>query len=484
MNRAGALRRLSAETFDVLIIGGGATGLGCALDAAARGYRTGLIEAYDFAKGTSSRSTKLVHGGVRYLQQGNIALVKEALRERARLHRNAPHLVQELRFVVPAYNALELGYLWAGLKLYDALAGKSPFRRSSALSVRDAVAHIGTLNPHRLKGAVAYSDAQFDDARLAIALAQTAHERGAAVANYVRADGLRAASAGLRAVDATDTETGERFTIRAKAIVNAAGIFADAVRRMDDPAAKPLLTFSRGSHIVLPAHVLGGSQNALLVPKTADGRVLFAIPWHGFTLAGTTDVASGEAEIEPRSTGEEIAFILGALNAYLAHPAAENDVLSTWAGLRPLLDRSATGTAQLSREHAIEISRSGLVTITGGKWTTYRKMAEDAVDAAASSANLALAPSPTADLPLSQSDAPHALPAADRVPYYAREEMARTVEDILARRTRTLFVDAQSAAEQAPGVAAALAQELGRGAAWQSDQVRDFNALARAYLQK
>jgi glycerol-3-phosphate dehydrogenase len=481
MNRDVALRRLSSERFDVLVVGGGATGLGCALDAAARGYRTALIEAHDFAKATSSRSTKLVHGGVRYLQQGNLALVREALHERARLQKNAPQLVRELRFIVPAYRALDLAYYWTGLKLYDALAGTSAFRRSGFLRARSAARHLPTLKAEHLKGAVAYSDAQFDDARLAIALAQTAAARGAAIANYVRADRFGPVSPAGRTLEATDCETGERFAISAKVIVNATGIFADSVRRMEDAHAPGLLTFSRGSHVVLPAHVLGESQDALLVPKTPDGRVLFAIPWHGHTLAGTTDVAAANPEIDPRPQHEEIAFILASLNRFLAKPVLEGDVLSSWAGLRPLVNRRAMGTAQLSREHAIEVSRSGLVTITGGKWTTYRKMAQDAIDAAAARANLKRVPSPTADLPLVQTGAPLELPLADRTGYYAREEMARTVEDVLARRTRTLFVDAQAAIGQAPAVAVALAAELGRGEAWQSEQLNAFKTIAGTY---
>lgn len=480
MNRAGALRRLASETFDVLVIGGGATGLGCALDAAARGYTSGLIEAYDFAKATSSRSTKLVHGGVRYLQQGNIALVREALRERARLHANAPQLVNELRFVVPAYRRRDLAYYWTGLKLYDALATGNAFQRSGGLSASEARSRIPTLNDRGLKGALAYSDAQFDDTRLAIALAQTASASGAAIANYVRADAFGARANGVRTVNVTVTETGEQFAIRAKVVVNATGVFADTVRRMDDPGAPAMLTFSRGSHIVLPAHVLGDSKDALLVPKTPDGRVLFAIPWHGHTLAGTTDVPADRAEIDPFPQPDEIRFILATLNRYLAQPAAQGDVLSAWAGLRPLLDRRAAGTAQLSREHAIEVSKNGLVTIAGGKWTTYRKMAQDAVDAAAAHAKLTRVESRTAHLPLVQSDAPADAPLADRVAYYAREEMARTVEDVLARRTRRLFVDADAALQEAPAVAAALGHELGRDASWQSNEIAKIKTAHHA----
>lgn len=481
VNRNRAIQRLRAETFDVLVVGGGATGLGTVLDAAARGYRSALIEAHDFAKATSSRSSKLIHGGVRYLRQGNIALVREALVERTRLYRNAPHLVEELPFIVPAYGVLELAYYSAGLKAYDALAGDSPFARSRILSARTAKTHIPALETRGMRAALLYSDAQFDDARLALALAQTAVDVGAAVANYVRADALVIEGGRVCGAVAADAETSERFTISARAVVNAGGIYCDEIRRMDDPRAAALLTFSRGSHVVLPASALGEGATALLIPRTQDGRVLFVIPWLDRVIAGTTDVPVPAAELEPRASPAEIRFILSTLNRYLRRTVSEHDVLSAWAGLRPLVNRRRVATAELSREHVIEVSRSGLVTIAGGKWTTYRKMAEDAVNAAARRARLPPVPSRTAELRLHHGELPLLMSLEQRVAFAASEEMARTVEDVLARRTRALFLDAKAARDEAPAVAAALARQLGRDKAWEMEQVRSFGALAARY---
>lgn len=481
VNRERALERLRSERFDVLVIGGGATGLGSAVDAATRGYATALIEAADFAKATSSRSTKLIHGGVRYLRQGNIALVREALHERTLLLKNSPQIVHELPFIVPAYGVVELAIYSAGLKAYDALACESPFARSRILSSRTARTHIPTLQTKGMRAAVTYSDAQFDDAQMAIALARTADAHGAAIANYVRASGLLADGARVRGALAEDVETGERFAISARAVVNATGIFVDDTRRMEDPRADALLAFSRGSHVVLPPDVLGEGETALLVPRTSDGRVLFAIPWHDRTLVGTTDVAVSTAEIEPHATEEEIAYLLGTLGRYLHRRIDEGDVLSAWAGLRPLVRKAAANTARLSREHAIEVSRAGVVSITGGKWTTYRKMAQDTVDALAASAGLTRAACRTADLRLEHYEPPLLASLAQRVQFAAREEMARTVEDVLARRTRALFLDAKAARDRAPAVASALARELGRGTNWESEQLRAFDALASRY---
>jgi glycerol-3-phosphate dehydrogenase len=495
LNRDVGLSRLAGETFDVLVIGGGATGLGTAVDAASRGYRTALIEAGDFASATSSRSTKLVHGGVRYLEQGNLGLVREALRERSTLRRNAPHLVRDLAFVVPAYRRFDLAFYAMGLKLYDALAGRTEFARSRVVSPADARTLIPTLAPNGLRGAVVYHDGQFDDARLALALARTAVDQGAAVANYVRATGFVYDSAGrVTGVGAVDTESGALITVRARTVINATGIFADVVRALDDPAATPLLAHSRGSHIVVSSAALG-SAAALLVPKTSDGRVLFALPWHEHTIVGTTDVPVDAPERDPQPSGPEIAYLLATVNRYLDAPLVQRDILAVFAGLRPLIRRGATSTARLSREHLVDVSRSGIVTIAGGKWTTYRKMAQDAVDVAARTAGLSASPSQTASLPLhgAQNDTPdnallreygtdaadvQQLVAADatlatrldaRVPYteaqvvYAvRSEMARTVEDVLARRTRALFLDADAARAAGPRVADLMSAELGR----------------------
>jgi glycerol-3-phosphate dehydrogenase len=459
MNRSAGLTRLSTEAFDVLVVGGGATGLGCALDAASRGYRTALIEAADFAQGTSSRSTKLIHGGVRYLRTGNFVLVREALTERATLLRNAPALVRPLEFYVPAAQPLRRLYYAAGLRLYDALARHDALPRSRLVP-----------------GGISYYDAQFDDARLAIAIAQTAVVRGAAISNYVRAQSFLYDDGRIAGVTARNEESGVTFDIRAKTVINAAGIFADVLRALDDAAAAPLLTFSRGTHVVVPARFLNDRERALLVPSTDDGRVLFALPWHGCALLGTTDVRAPSAELEPQATDAEIDWILRAFAPFGNAAPARGDITAVFCGLRPLLRRSAAGTAQLSREHAVVVSRSGLVTIAGGKWTTYRKMAEDAVDAAAEAVALPPRPSRTRDLPLAN------VPAVPAFEHAVRREMARTIGDVLARRSRTLFFDAASALENAPQAANVLAAELHLNSEQRAEQLRRFRELARRYM--
>jgi glycerol-3-phosphate dehydrogenase len=498
LNRSDALRRLADEQFDVLVIGGGATGLGAAVDAAARGYRTALIEAADFAAATSSRSTKLIHGGVRYLQRGDIGLVREALRERAALRRNAPHLVDDQAFVVPAYRRFEIPYYAAGLAAYDLLARGSGFPRSRIVSPARARELIPALAPERLRGAIVYHDGQFDDARLAIALARTAADRGAALANYVCATGfVYDANHRIAGATAVDRESNAEIVVRARATINATGNFVDALRALDAPTARPLLAHSRGSHVVVSAETLGPASAALLVPKTSDSRVLFALPWLGHVLIGTTDIPVAAPEADPSPSADEIAYILATVNRYLAVPLRSRHVLATFAGLRSLVARKPATTAQLSREHLVDISPSGLVTITGGKWTTYRKMAEDAVDAAARAAGLTASPSPTASmllngaayaadlLALSAEDAalderldPRLPYTGAHVVYAARAEMACTIEDVLARRTRALFLDVEAARASAPRVAALLAAELGRDTAWVAAELAAFDAIA------
>ncbi len=516
MKRELALARFG-ERFDVLVIGGGATGLGAAVDAAARGYSTALIEASDFAKATSSRSTKLVHGGVRYLQQGNVSLVREALHERANLRRNAPHLVEELGFICPMYRWFDGPYYFAGFKAYDVLAGKSNFHASGYLGRDATVAALPNLKRRGLHGGIRYFDGQFDDARLALALARTAVDHGAAVANYVRAGAFLYENGRVCGALARDEETGREFEIRATVVVNATGIFVDELRRLDAPGAAPLLAHSRGTHLVFAREVFEG-KSALLVPKTDDGRVLFVIPWQGHVVVGTTDVPVENVELDPAPTREEADFIIAQVNAYLEKPVRRADALAAFAGLRPLVaGNGAWGeTSKLSREHVIDVSASGVVTVTGGKWTTYRRMAEDTIDEAARRGGLPPRASPTASLPLHGAPtgvlvaaagddyAPYgtdraallALERADpslrealdaRLPYTraeavfgARAEMARTVDDVLARRTRALFLDVAAARAAAPVVAALLASELGRDAAWQARQIAAFEQLLAA----
>jgi glycerol-3-phosphate dehydrogenase len=435
MNRERSLARLAGQgggrrPWDVLVIGGGATGLGAAVEAAARGYRTALLEGYDFAKGTSSRSTKLAHGGVRYLRQGDISLVIEALRERGLLLRNAPHLVHNLRFVVPSYEWWEGPFYGAGLKVYDLLAGRLGLGPSRLLSRDETLALLPTVEPAGLRGGVVYHDAQFDDARLAITLARTLDDLGGVPVNGVRVVGLlkSAGHRGLVAgVAARDDESGGLFEIPARVVVNATGVFADQVRRLDEPDAEPLLAPSQGVHLVLDRRFLPG-DSAVLVPHTDDGRVLFAVPWLGRVVVGTTDTPVAAVDLEPRPLPQEVEFLLAHAGRYLTGHPRPQDVLACFAGLRPLVAGAGAGggdgsaarlvrdTAALRRDHTLLVSASGLVTITGGKWTTYRRMGEDAIDAAAAVAGLPDRPSVTATLRLHGAPATPAAPAGPAAP--------------------------------------------------------------------
>jgi glycerol-3-phosphate dehydrogenase len=517
MDRDGYLAQLKAapERWDVIVIGGGATGLGTALEAAARGYRTLLLEQHDFAKGTSSRSTKLVHGGVRYLQQGNVSLVMEALKERGRLLANAPHVARNLPFIVPVYDWWEGPFYGVGMKLYDLLAGKLGLGPSKVLTREQTLAMLPNVESKGLRNGVIYYDGQFDDARLAVNLAQTIAERGGVPLNYVRVTELRKRGELVCGVRARDMETGEELELDARAVVNATGIFSDAIRQMDDPAEERLIAPSQGVHLVLDGSFLAGTT-AIMVPKTADGRVLFAVPWHGRTIVGTTDTEIADTPLEPRAQDQEIAFLLDHAAVYLARDPSPADVLSVYCGVRPLVRASGDrGTAALARDHVLMVSKSNLVTITGGKWTTYRKMAEDTVDMVALIAGLEERPSRTARMPLHGwlkepvesgllalygADAPAVRgtmgerPGWDalmhpRLPYFVgeaawavRREMARTVEDVLARRTRALLLDARASVEAAPAVTAVMAGELARDAGWQRDQVEAYRALAAGYM--
>ena len=464
-DRSKSLARLRAgDSWDVLIIGGGATGLGCAVDAAARGYRTLLLERGDFACGTSSRSTKLIHGGVRYLRQGDLSLVRHALLERARLLENAAPLVRPLPFVIPARGIVEKLKFGAGLKLYDLLAGARNIAPSSLLDRSETLAALPGLRGDQLTGGVRYWDAQFDDARLAIALMRTATDLGATCLNYLPVTGLKKTAGRVQGATAQDAETGETFTLRARVVINATGVYADAVRCFDDPDAAPMLAHSQGIHLVVDADFLPG-DTALLVPETEDGRVVFAIPWLGKVLLGTTDTARQDLPDDPQPLTEEVDFLLRTVAGVLARPPQRSDVRSAFAGLRPLLDpeHATEGgrqgkSAGLSREHAVVVSDSGLVTVTGGKWTTYRWMAEQVVDRAATEAGLPAVPCSTHDLRLNCEALPEGLEAMAR--FAIRHEAARTVEDILARRSRALFLDAAGAEASIGSVGEILAQEL------------------------
>jgi glycerol-3-phosphate dehydrogenase len=532
----------AGSPFDLLVIGGGATGLGVALDAAARGWRVALVEAEDFAKGTSSRSTKLVHGGVRYLAQGNVALVREALHERAILLRNAPHLAQPLAFVVPGYRLWEAPFYGAGLKMYDALAGARGLGPTKLLGGAAVMQALPGAKRRGLLGGVEYWDAQFDDARLALALARTASARGAVVVNRARVEDLcRDASGRIDGARVRCAESSKLIEVRARCVVNATGVWVDGLLAMEgqsSPAApstagarssapSPMVAPSQGVHLVVDARFMPGAR-ALMVPKTADGRVLFAVPWLGKVVLGTTDTPREDMPLEPRPLGQEVAFILAEAARYLERAPTRADVRSVWAGLRPLVKPSGQAhTKQISREHTVLVGSAGMVTVTGGKWTTYRAMAEDVLEACVQSGRLDARPSGVtaslrlvgapedpvgaavdglrARIPLSIARTPGmhgygsdaqtvlALPGAQRwlwregegglseamVRFAVRHEMARTVEDVLARRSRLLFLDAARALDVADAVAVIVDEELGSAAGTAS--LGAFKALARQY---
>lgn len=502
--------------WDVCIIGGGATGLGTAVDAASRGYTTILLEQFDFAKGTSSRSTKLVHGGVRYLQQGNIKLVMEALRERGTLKKNAPHLVKNQSFIVPNYKWWEGPYYGLGLKVYDWMSGSLGLGSSEWLSTEQVLKLAPTLDPEGLRGGVVYHDGQFDDARLAINLAQTAAEQGGTILNYCRVEGFLKQDRKITGIEFSNTLNGKKFEIQCKAIINATGVFSDSVQQLDDPHKKASITPSQGIHIVLDKEFLPGDA-AIMIPNTDDGRVLFAVPWHNKIIVGTTDTLVNSISEEPVALQEEIDFILQHAARYLTKDPSTTDIKSIFAGLRPLVKNTAKKTAEISRDHSIIVSESGLISVLGGKWTTYRKMAEDVVNTAAIHARLSFTECKTRELSIHGSDNNTDFTAADyyygsdmamlqqimeedltlsqvlnaRLPYTAadivwavRNEYCMTVEDALSRRTRALLLDAMAAMEMAPKVAQIMAREMKLDDAWQQKQIEEFNSIARQYLPK
>ena len=443
--------------WDVLVIGGGATGLGIAVDAASRGLRTALIEARDFSSGTSSRSTKLIHGGVRYLAQGNVKLVREALIERARLLANAPELVHAMEFIVPCYRLLERETMRIGLGLYDGLAGTRGVGPTRWLSRAETLVRLPTVRPEGLRGGVSYWDAQFDDARLAIALMRTACRLGATAINYVRAEAMRVTDGRVESVTALDAETNERFELRARVVYNATGVWVDRIRTMADASAHAIVAISRGSHIVVGSRFLPG-ERALMIPKTSDGRVLFAIPWLGHLIVGTTDVPTDAAAWDPQPTPQEIDFIVETARGYLRDAIALADITNTFAGLRPLVAKGATGaTKTLSREHSIIIEQGNLVTVTGGKWTTYRRMAVDALSQAMRRGLLPDVPCVTEDLRLDVDAGLEAARAeaesatrAEVLRYRDlafKHEQARGAQDVLYRRLRLGLLD-QAAADR------------------------------------
>lgn len=518
MNRKEMVARMKKHTapWDIIVIGGGATGAGVAVDAATRGFDVLLVEREDFGKGTSSRSTKLVHGGVRYLEQGNVSLVMEALKERGLLLKNAPHLVHDLLLVVPTYSWWGSPFYGIGLRVYDLLAGEYGFGKSRTLSSQETLEKLPTIQQDGLKGGVAYHDGQFDDTRLLTHLMATAVDHGATVLNYASAIELPKNSEGIvSGAVIEDRESGEQFHLNAKVVVNATGVFTDEVRRLAEPDAEAMISPSQGVHLVFDGSFLRGGV-AIMVPHTRDGRVIFAIPWHQHTIVGTTDTPIDRPSYEPRPFEEEIEFIMETASHYLSRPPKREDILSLYVGIRPLVRAPGNHkTSSLSRDHTIHIDDSGLLTIAGGKWTTYRRMAEDCVNHAITLGGFEDSPCATADLHVHGyhrhpellgslavygSDAeeiralangepglalqlhPELSYIAAEVVWAARNEMARTVEDVLARRTRALFLNARAAIQMAPEVARILAVELSRDLTWARQQVEAFAALAAQYL--
>lgn len=517
MNRSDMIKALQGHDgyWDFIVIGGGATGLGVGVDAAARGYKTLLLEQHDFSKGTSSRSTKLVHGGVRYLRQGNISLVLEALHERGLLVKNAPHLVSHQAFIVPNYIWWDGPFYGAGLKVYDLLAGKLGLGPSKRLSRQETLRRIPTLEPKGLRGAVVYYDGQFDDARLAVNLAQTMADHGGTPINYMQVTSFTRSGDIVDGVVARDLETGHDYEINARVVVNATGVFTDDVLKLENPDARPIISPSQGVHVVLDQEFLPG-ESAIMVPQTADGRVLFAVPWHGKVVVGTTDVPVQRASLEPVPTEAEVSFILEHAAIYLSKHPTRRDVKSIFAGLRPLVSaEKSENTAALSRDHYLVISESGLVTITGGKWTTYRKMAEDTVNQALLVAGLeerecttkrlrihgwlkrfdrndplhvygsdavAIKKLVKADPALGEALHPDLPYIKAEIVWSVRQEMARTIEDFLARRSRALLLDARASMDMAPEVARVMAHELKRDQDWMDAQVEEYRHLAQNYL--
>jgi len=521
MNRKDMLNKLQEpeKVWDMVVVGGGATGLGVAVDAATRGYSVVLLEMADFAKSTSSRSTKLVHGGVRYLQKGDVALVLEALRERGRMKANAPHLVKDQAFVISNYTYWDNFLYFCGLTLYDLLSFGFGYGRSRFISPKKVMEYLPTSVKKGLKGGIVYHDGQFDDSRMAISLVLTAIDKGGVCLNYIKVDRLlKDATGKINGVHAVDSLDGKEYHIKAKVVVNATGVFVDDVMKMDERDTQRKVRPSQGVHLVVDSKFLGG-HSALMIPKTNDGRVLFGVPWHGKVVLGTTDTPLDEASLEPRALEEEVDFILDQAGQYLDRKPTRADVLSIFAGLRPLAaptHADSKKTKEISRNHKIYRSKSGLLTITGGKWTTYRAMAEDVINQAIAIGGLSPAECVTKNLKVHGytkakfdendwdyvygSDADKIQKMIEKEPSFAeklyegytftaahvvwaaREEFAQNIEDVLARRVRILFLDARAALKVAPKVASVLAMELGKDKTWEQEQVADFNQLARGYI--
>ncbi len=519
MKRKNLLSKIETqEIWDVIIIGGGASGLGTAIESVTRGYKTLLLEQHDFTKGTSSRSTKLVHGGVRYLSQGNVPLVFEALRERGFLQKNAPHLVSNLSFLIPSYSWWSIPFYTIGLTIYDLLAWRLSFGRSKPQSRTKTIAHIPTIKKTHLKGSVLYHDGQFDDSRLGINMMQTILDKDGIALNYMKVTGFQKLNSKINGVQCKDQETGKEYYIQGKTVINATGVFVNSILQKDNPNAKDAVTVSQGVHLVIDREFLPSSYG-LMIPKTRDGRVLFAVPWHNKVILGTTDVEKEVSSLEPEATNDEIDFILETAGRFLSKKPTRKDVKSVFAGLRPLAapQNENESTKEISRGHKIHTSEAGLITVIGGKWTTYRQMGEDVIDTMEKENNSPRTHSSTEYLKLhgykenvdfnnpfyyygSDTEKIEILIESDpslkkwiseelkinkaQVVWAFRHEMARTVEDVLARRTRALFLNAKESMRIAPVVAKLLAQEYNYDSDWEQQQIEQFNSVAEKYLLK
>lgn len=507
----------STHTWDIIIIGGGASGLGAAVDASSRGYKTLLLEQYDYTIGTSSRSTKLIHGGVRYLEQGNISLVFDALKERGLLLRNAPHLVKNMRFIIPSYAWWQKPFYTLGLKFYDLLSKKLSFGKSESLSKEKTISLLPTLEEKGLRGSIKYHDGQFDDSRLGINLVQTIIENGGTALNYIKVEDFKKENGKINGVYASDMLTGDSYHLKAKVVLNATGVFVNNLIQKDNPSSSKIVKPSQGVHIVVDQKFLK-SEHALLIPKTKDGRVLFAVPWHNRVILGTTDLPKESALLEPKATNEEIDFILDTAGRYLTNKPTRKDIKSVFAGLRPLVapkENSNGKTKEISRNHKIIVSKSNLVTIIGGKWTIYREMGEDSVNELIKVGNLPNKTSVTENLRIhgfkevndfnnpmycygSDAKAMKSLVLKDpslndwvseqlsikkiQIVWAVRNEYAINIDDVLSRRTRALLLDAKESVKIAPYVANIMALELGYDKQWENEQVEKYIKLATNYM--
>ena len=509
MNRDSNLKKINSnKSWDIIVIGGGASGLGVALDACSRGIKVLLIEEYDFGKGTSSRSTKLVHGGVRYLKNGELSLVIEALRERGIMLKNAPHLVRNMSFIIPTYDWWNTPFYGIGLKIYDLMAGKLGLGPSQMLSKTETIEKIPNVNQKELNGGIIYHDGQFDDARMAISLAHTIEENGGTVINYFKWDSFCYENGKVSGIHATDQITKMSYELKANVVVNATGVFAEKIMKTDDPDSKIKIKPSQGVHLVLDRSFLN-SENAIMVPNTSDGRVLFAVPWHDVVIVGTTDTEVKDATIEPIATDDEIDFILSNAEKYMTKKPSRKDVKSVFTGLRPLISQENKSSKSLSRKHSIYRSTKGVFHLLGGKWTTYRKMGMDLIDLVNETNKLNLAPSKTDSLKIYgytnniswddnlhfygskkmdvvNSGSPEALTnklpiTAAQIIYAVKYEMAITIEDVLSRRTRCLLIDAKECIKIAPLVAKIMSSELNTPENWEREQIKLFLELAKNY---